>query len=46
MQEVLLSQIGLKILQENDILIIRQSNLWRFIGMVCFSNILFDRLLS
>ncbi|MBS9783207.1 MAG: hypothetical protein KGV46_01485 [Pasteurella sp.] len=34
MQEVLLSQIGLKILQENDILIIRQSNLWRFIGMV------------
>ncbi len=33
MQKVLLSQIGLKISQENDILIIRQSNLWRFAGM-------------
>ncbi|MDG6882619.1 Uncharacterised protein [Phocoenobacter uteri] len=33
MQKVLLSQIGLKISQQNDILIIRQSNLWRFVGM-------------
>ncbi len=34
MQRVLLNQIGLKISQQNDILIIRQSNLWRFIGML------------